>query len=238
MIIANAKQQQLLLEVGKLDLAISRAQVVLDAAEKNEKVDQLRSLLLETSERLLQSHATEERLQSEIKKVAADVEMVEARIRHDETKSNQVTTEREQKAVNQELQSLKSRLSNLEDQELGLMDELDAASVQVEEVTQERTKLSLELEEAIQKQHGEALTANAQLMELASKRQAAFESLDLELQSLYSRKAQRGIAVAQTLGRDCSACRLSINAVQFESMMAEPSDNVPTCPNCDALIIR
>lgn len=238
MIIASEKQQQLLLEIANLDLVVSRAQAALDETEKNLHAESLRSQVLDTSERLLQSHATVENLDSEIKKLATDVEMVEARIEHDKQKATQVTNEREQKAVTQEIESLKARLSNLEDAELNLMEQLEAARVLVEEITQIRTKLNLELEEALKKQHGEALTISAQITELTSKRTAAFANLDETLQAIYTRKAQRGIAVAQTLGRDCSACRLSINAVQFEAMLAEPADHLPTCPNCDALIIR
>lgn len=238
MIIASEQQQKLLLEVGTLDLAIARAQTALSEAEKSQTVDALRSEVLDSSERLLQAHASKENLESDIKKLAIDVEMVEARIAHDENKEKQVTNEREQKAVVQEIASLKNRLSNLEDAELELMEQLEVASAEVVSITQLRTKLNLELEEAIKKLQGETFTISAQISELSSKRQAAFGQLDAELQSIYARKEQRGIAIAQTLGRDCSACRLSINAVQFEAMMAEPADHLPTCPNCDALIIR
>ena len=238
MIIANEKQQALLLEVGSLDQAIARAGVELAAAEQSVTVDDLRNEMLATSENLLQAHAASENLQSEIKKVASDVELVEARILRDNEKAKQVSSEREQKAVTQELDSLKARLSSLEDSELQLMEALEQADAEVKVITQKRASLNLELETELSKQHGQTLTLSAQISELSAKREAAFSNLDEELQKLYAHKATRGIAVAQTLGRDCSACRLSINAVQFESMMAEPADHLPTCPNCDALIIR
>lgn len=238
MIIASEKQQELLLEVGKLDLAISRASTELAAAEENSAIDSLRNRLLATSENLLQAHASVENLESEIKRINSDVELVEARISKDNEKAKQVSSEREQKAVAQELESLKSRLSILEDSELELLETLEAAKVEVQNITQQRAKFNVELESELSKQHGQTLTLGAQLSELMEKRAALFGNLSEDLQSLYTRKAGRGIAVAQTLGRDCSACRLSINAVQFEAMMAEPSDHLPTCPNCDAMIIR
>lgn len=238
MIIASEKEQKLLLEVGTLDLAIARAQTSLANAEQGQTIQDLRSLVLDSSERLLQAHAFHENLQSDLKKLAIDVEMVEARIVHDEQKEKQVTNEREQKAVIQELANLKNRLSSLEDAELDLMEKLEAANAEVVELTQRRTQLNLELEEAIKKLQGETLTISAQISELSNKRRAAFEQLNPELQAIYTRKEQRGQAIAQTLGRDCSACRLSINAVQFEAMMAEPAEHLPTCPNCDAMIIR
>jgi predicted nucleic acid-binding Zn-ribbon protein len=238
MITASEKQQELLLEVAKLDVTVTRVEVELENAQRSEELDKLRTMLLATSESLLQAHATSENLSGEIKKINSDVELVEQRIARDLEKAKQVSSEREQKAVNQELESLKTRLTALEDSELSLMESLEVANAEIITITQKRTKLNQELETELSKQHGLALTLSAQLSELNEKRDLAYGKLDEELQSLYARKALRGTAVAQTLGRDCSACRLSINAVQFEAMMAEPANHVPTCPNCDAMIIR
>ena len=238
MIVATKDQQKILLEVGKLDLEIAKTNRALQEVEKNSEADTLRSRLLEASERLLQAHANLENLQTEIKKLASDVELVEARIEHDEKKALQVSSEREQKAVAMELQSLKARKSDLEDAELERMNDVEEAEASIREITQERTALNLELETITSKQHGEALTLSAALADLTFEREASFHKLTEELQSIYVRKSNRGIAVAQTLGRDCSACRLSINAVEFESIMAQPEEHIPTCPNCDALIIR
>lgn len=238
MIIAGSKQQELLLETSKLDLAIARTETALAEIEKSERIEALRRSLLAASQDLLDSHAKRENIQLEIKKISTDLEMVEARIVHDDVRANNVTNEREQKAISQEIASLQSRKSNLEDAELELLEELDVAKAKVEESTAVRVRLNLELETELAKQHGEALTMNASLSEIKAKRGEAFKALEPELQAIYDRKASRGTAVAQTLGRDCSACRLSINAVQFEAIMAEPADHLPTCPNCDALIIR
>lgn len=238
MITASKTQQELLLEVSKLDLALTRIDTELKKIESNSEVESLRSELLSMSESLLEAHAKQEDIENEIRKIKDDREMVEARIKHDEKRAKAVTSEREQKAVAGELVSLSARKSALEDQELELLEEQETAKKLVEERTQNRTRLNLDLETALSKQHAETLALSAQGSEVTEKREAAFQKLNVELQELYERKAKRGIAVSQTLGRDCSACRLSINAVEFEAIMAEPADHIPTCPNCDALIIR
>lgn len=238
MLKADKQQQKLLLEVSKLDLAITKSRTELENLEKNDQVVVARAKVLETSELLLGAHAKQEDIDNEIRKISADLEMVEARILHDQERAKRVSSEREQKAVNQELASLEARKSVLEDTELQLLEDLEEAKNSVTHFTQERAALNLQLEEELSKQHGLSLTLSAQLQELQDKRELAFNGLDPELQATYARKALRGIAVSQTLGRDCSACRLAINAVEFEAIMAQPSDQVPTCPNCDALIIR
>lgn len=238
MINATKAEQATLLELGKLDLELTKSNSALVALERNSEVDGLRGQLLEASDQLLQAHAKQENLQTELKKIASDVELVEARISQDQAKVLQVTSEREQKAVTQELASLAARKSNLEDSELETLEALEVAEQEVKQLTQARATLNLELEKAMAKQHGEVLNLSAAVAELQAKREQTFAKLSAQLQELYTRKSSRGIAVAQTLGRDCSACRLAINAIEFEAIMAQPEDQLPTCPNCDAFIIR
>ena len=156
----------------------------------------------------------------------------------DKKRAKQVNSDRELKAVEQELANLATRKSNLEDAELELMEELEGAKGKLSELTSKRAALSLELETALEKDHAKGLHISANLSELTSKRTELFGQLDSELSATYERKASRGTAVAQTLGRDCSACRLAINGVEFDAMLALPYESIPTCPNCDALIIR
>lgn len=238
MLKASKQQQTLLLDLFKKDLEITRLKTELQQIENSSDVEKLRQQILATSERLIASHANADNLRSQIDKHNSDLELVEARILQDEARAKSVSSEREQKAVAEELASLLGRKGELEDSELQLLGELEISEKELEELTQERTSLNLNLEELLSKQHAAALNLSANIQELSAKRETEHSGLDSELAVIYDRKSARGIAVAQTLGRDCSACRLAINAVEFESMMNEPADHLPTCPNCDALIIR
>ena len=238
MLSASHEQQQLLLEVSHFDSEITKLNLQLKQIEANSAADGLRKLVLESSEEVLQFNADSERIESEIKKLNADLNLVEDRIAFDKKRSQQVNNDRELKAIEHELSSLEARKSTLEDSELELMEELESTKAKLQELTSKRAKLSLELEAALEKDHAQGLNISANLSELQAKRAVSFAKLDAELAAVYERKASRGAAVAQTLGRDCSACRLAINGVEFDAMLSLPIESLPTCPNCDALIIR
>lgn len=238
MITASKKQQGLVLRLSELDLQLSRTRNQLRSAETNSEIDELRGQSLQASEAMLAASSNVERLQDEVVKVLADIDMVEARILQDEKKAKAVNTDRELKAVELELASLQSRKAALEETELDYLQQIEDGNKALTEISQTRASISLKLEEELGKLHGQSLNLSAQVTELASKREALSEEIEPSLLAIYDRKAERGVPVGQTLGRDCSACRLAINGVEFDAMMALPEDALPTCPNCDALIIR
>jgi predicted nucleic acid-binding Zn-ribbon protein len=238
LITASKKQQGLVLRLSELDLQLSRTRNQLRSAETNSEIDELRGQSLQASEAMLAASSNVERLQDEVVKVLADIDMVEARILQDEKKAKAVNTDRELKAVELELASLRSRKVALEETELDYLQQIEDGNKALTEISQTRASISLKLEEELGKLHGQSLNLSAQVTELASKREALSEEIEPSLLAIYDRKAERGVPVGQTLGRDCSACRLAINGVEFDAMMALPEDALPTCPNCDALIIR
>jgi predicted nucleic acid-binding Zn-ribbon protein len=163
---------------------------------------------------------------------------VDQRIVQDEKKAKAVNSERELKAVEAELNSLQARKSLLEDTELTLMQESEDAEKLIASLTAARSELNQQLEELLATVRGQTQNLSAASSELSQKRDAVAKQLEPALVEAYRRKVERGVPVGQTLGRDCSACRLAINGVEFDAMMALPEDSLPTCPNCDAFIIR
>jgi predicted nucleic acid-binding Zn-ribbon protein len=235
---ATKAEQQNLLELFQIDVLISRSQKDLTDLEFNEAIVSLRAKLLEASEGLLTASSHLEHLNTEAEKVASDEKLVLDRLALDEGKSKTVSTDRELKAIQSEIESLRARKANLEDLELELLEQIEAATGLVSQFTELRKKLSQDLESETSSLERKALSVKAQTAELHSKRELSASTLPSELLEAYTRKSLRGVAVSQTLGRDCSACRLAINSVEFDVIMAKPDDVLPTCPNCDAFIVR
>ena len=238
MFTASKQQQRMLLEVSELDARTLRLRANLKSAESNSEIEELRSSLLVASEDLLNSHSQQEKLQADLAKFISDLELVDKRITQDRLKAKAVNSDRELKAVETEISSLEDRKSALEDGELEIIELLEGADATVSSLSQQRTSMHARLEEEMSKLRSISLDLSTQISELQGKRHAITESLDEQLLSSYERKALRSVSVGQTLGRDCSACRLAINGVEFDAMMALPEDSLPTCPNCDAFIIR
>ena len=64
-------------------------------------------------------------------------------------------------------------------------------------------------------------------------------SLDSELFTLYERLRTRGGAGAGLLqARRCGACRIEIDRGEMSRIAAAPEDDVLTCPECGAILVR
>ena len=238
MLNATKQQQQALLELARLELELSRTNSALRVLDKNVEVGAAREAQLESAESLLDAHAKLERLQGELTKVLADIELVNQRIVQDQSKAKAVNSERELKAVEAELESLATRKGLLEDNQLNLLQEIEDSAKSIELLTSTRSELNQKLEVLLKQVQDQVDSLGAQATELGNKRESVTKEISGSLLEAYRRKAERGVPVGQTLGRDCSACRLAINGVEFDAMMALPEDALPTCPNCDAFIIR
>ena len=238
MLNATKQEQQALLELARLELELSRTNSALRVLDKNVEVGAARDAQLESAESLLDAHAKLERLQGELTKVLADIELVNQRIVQDQLKAKAVNSERELKAVEAELESLATRKGLLEDNQLNLLQEIEDSAKSIELLTETRSELNQKLEVLLKQVQDQVDSLGAQATELGSKRESVAKEISGSLLEAYRRKAERGVPVGQTLGRDCSACRLAINGVEFDAMMALPEDALPTCPNCDAFIIR
>ena len=238
MLNATKQEQQALLELARLELELSRANSALRVLDKNVEVGAARDAQLESAESLLDAHAKLERLQGELTKVLADIELVNQRIVQDQSKAKAVNSERELKAVEAELESLATRKGLLEDNQLNLLQEIEDSAKSIELLTATRSELNQKLEVLLKQVQDQVDSLGAQATELGSKRESVAKEISGSLLEAYRRKVERGVPVGQTLGRDCSACRLAINGVEFDAMMALPEDALPTCPNCDAFIIR
>lgn len=238
MLNATKQEQQALLELARLELELSRTNSALRVLDKNVEVGAAREAQLESAESLLDAHAKLERLQGELTKVLADIDLVNQRIVQDQLKAKAVNSERELKAVEAELESLATRKGLLEDNQLNLLQEIEDSAKSIELLTVTRSELNQNLEVLLKQVQDQVDKLGAQATELGSKRESVAKEISGSLLEAYRRKAERGVPVGQTLGRDCSACRLAINGVEFDAMMALPEDALPTCPNCDAFIIR
>ena len=230
--------QHSLLELSKVDLDLTRLDIKLQNLQKGTAADALRSTLIGIGDELLSAHSRVANLEQQLNKTLDDVSLVNARIKHDEAKSKELSSDRDLKAINHELDSLRNRLSLLEDSELEIMEELEKAKDQAELLTQQRTKVALELEEALKAQDAIALELSKSRSVLQANRARFASVLTPEVISAYERKASRGLAVGELEGRDCTACHFAINGVAYDSLMSEHVDNLVTCPNCDAFLVR
>jgi uncharacterized protein len=151
-----------------------------------------------------------------------------------------VTSPKELVALQADAESLKRRQGDLEDHELEVMEQVEAASTAVQELT-----ASVEAGEARLDARRQELTAATAELEVeaervSSARDAAARSLDPGLLARYEdmRRELGGVAVARLHGTTCEGCHLTLSAVSVDHLRKLGPDELPLCEECGRILVR
>lgn len=235
---ASLEQQQELLSLGALDIEIARLRRAISEASNPKATEELRTQQLEYASQLVDARGRLDAVQLEMKRAAEDLSTVEARIEKDKERLLSTSSSKDAQGIQHELETLTRRKSELEDIELGLMDDSDTANSAYEEIAAKKAVVDADLAGVMEHQEAEILKLRSGLDLTQAKRAQQASRLDSELVSLYEKKAARGIAVARLNGRECGACRMNIGATALNEINALDKDQLPTCPDCQAILIR
>jgi hypothetical protein len=235
---ATPDQQLQILRLAELDHQLSVGLGQLQLLREGAEIAALRSELIMASERLLQGRTQVENITSELKRSESDLELVEKRIAQDNARLLTVSSHKDAEGIAHELVSLKARLSSLEDIELEIMERRDIANSELEALTGDRAEITARLAAAEAQAEAEIVKLQSGLSLLTTERQSVTDSLPPELVELYSKKASRGVAAGRLIHRDCDACRIALTSAAYEDVIALAQDEIATCPNCQAILVR
>jgi predicted nucleic acid-binding Zn-ribbon protein len=179
--------------------------------------------------------ASEKRLEDEIALVSDRAKAADQRLY-----SGTVNIPRELTALQDDIDSLQRRQRQLEDQELELMEQaepLDAALAELATVRAEIDRDAVKLSAAVAEVEAEA---DAELADIAAKRESAIDGVPTELLGEYERLrgALGGIGVARLNGNRCEGCHLALSAVDVDRIRHEPDDALVHCTECSRLLVR
>ncbi len=233
-----------LLEVQELDLAA-------DAARKRSENLPERTLLprlvaegaaIETrlaaarSDRMARE-AEEAELGRAVSQIARDIESAEV-----ERYSGKRFDQDEAKAHEQSQTRLHEKQAALEEEEMRLLEAIEAIEVRIEAEEAARVANRAEVakaEEAIREVEAEVAIELERLLET---RQAICAGIPKDVMAAYERvrgqnqKAGRGAAVLVE-GR-CGGCRIKLPSLEKTRMMAEPESALIQCPQCRRVLVR
>lgn len=176
------------------------------------------------------------------KRIDDEVATVQARRNDIETKlyDGSVTATKDLLALQEESGHLAQRQHDMEDDELEVMEQLEAIEARAAEARADLERA----EQAVTANHAELEVALAevddQIQATSAERASAVVSIPAELLARYEalRSDMGGIAVAQLINNSCSGCHLSISAVEADRMKNLPDDEVINCDSCGRLLIR
>jgi len=235
---ATQNQQQDLLSLANLDLEISRSKATITTIASGAQFTKLREQQRELAGRLIAARNQLDTVELELKRSEADLELVESRIKKDKERLASTNNAKDAQGIQSELESLARRKSDLEDIELAILDELEAAKAVFATVAVDKAAIDEELDKGVSAAEGELLKLRSGLDLKQNDRAKQFAALPTELAELYNKKASRGVPVARLIGRECGACRISLGASAFNEVESLARDEIATCPECQAILVR
>ena len=175
-------------------------------------------------------------------KVDADVEQVKARRTRDRDRMDQglVTNPKDLERMQHELVSLERRISTLEDEELEVMERLEAAQQELDRATTELAEVDARLAEKTAARDEKDAALAAELAEVTAERGPTAEGLPDDLVALYDRlRAQKGgVGAAALRARACGGCQLTLDNAELAVIRSAPTDEVIRCEECQRILVR
>ncbi len=235
---ATPGQQQLLLKTHELSTELQRAKRTLAELESGAALRELQAEMRASSEVLLSAQQRYEEFEVDIARVLTDIELVDSRIERDLARLATSSNPKDIGGVQSELAALESRKSLLETSELEFLEARDAAGFEVAEAKKLRDELIEKIAAVEATIHVELGKLQSSVSIVESEIRATRSSLPEDLMAQFDRKASRGVPIGRLIDRACGTCHLSLTSAVYSDVMSSAEDELPTCPNCEAFIVR
>ncbi len=181
-------------------------------------------------------------LTREQRKADADVEQVKARRVRDQQRldGGMVTNPKDLERLQHELVSLDRRISDLEDEELEVMERLEAVQIELGHLGAELGELDERIAALTAARDERAAALRAEATEVAQRRHQAAAELPADLFALYEklREQKGGVGAAALRARRCGGCSLELDHSELAAIAKQPSDTVVRCEECSRILVR
>lgn len=235
---ASDSQQADLLTLSNLDLEITRARVALSVLTSGEAFSQLRQSQRDAASSLIESRNLLDSVELELSRAESDLKLVEQRIEKDNLRLNQTSSSKDAQGIQSELETLKKRKSELEDLELAVLERKEEVEAAYQTILSDKKTIDDELAAAESANETEILKKRSGLDLMTQQRAQQVGRIDGELFTLYEKKSSRGVAVGRLINRECGACRMTIGATALAEITSLAPDEIATCPDCQAILVR
>lgn len=177
----------------------------------------------------------------EQRKADAEVEQVRSRRERDEQRlaSGAISNPKDLESLQHELVALQRRIGTLEDAELEIMEALEGSERDLAEVLAAIAEIDAELVELAARRDAAGGQIDAAAQEAQAERATLAASVGADLLALYEKlRGQYGTGAAALRARRCEGCRLELNGSDLRDIAARPDDDVLRCPECGRILVR
>jgi predicted nucleic acid-binding Zn-ribbon protein len=230
--------QAALLKLCEVDIEIERIKSVISKAVNSTELSAKSQELSDYSGEVIASRTNFENLNMEARKADDNLHMVEERLTRDKERLSQTSSPKDAQAIQSEVESLTIRKEELEEVELEILERLEVAKQELDEISLKREKTSNDLEQLRVKIQIEVDELKAQGRKLVADKEVLTSKVPAEILEKYTALAARQIAVGKIESRSCTACRMGLTANTIDSLSDLPEDEIGSCPECLAMIVR
>jgi len=230
--------QSALLKLSEVDLEIDHIKAEINKAISSQELSDVRAALSKASEDLLVARTAYENLHMDQRKADDNLHLVEERIARDRIRLNQTSSPKDAQGMQSEIESLLKRKEELEDAELEILEQLEAAQRTLNEVTQHRDELAAKIDRLQSEIQVHVDELKVRGRKLSADKEILVSKISAEVLTRYQGLAAKQIAVGVVENRACSACRMGLTASTIDSLSSLAEDELGSCPECLAMIVR
>lgn len=230
--------QSALLKLSEVDIEIDRIKNVISKAVNSPELSAKSQELSELSGEVIAARTNFENLQMEARKADDNLHMVEERLARDNERLNQTSSPKDAQAIQSEIESLTLRKEGLEEVELEILERLEVANQELDEISKQRETCSKELEELREKIQVQVDELKSQGRKLVADKETLTSKVPADILEKYKALATKQVAVGKIESRSCTACHMGLTANTIDALADLPEDEIGSCPECLAMIVR
>lgn len=228
------EQIKQLVELQKVDDVIFSVKSELeDAPEELRKLEERFNEVEASRNRIIEKL---EVLQSQQKRLAAEIDDDSARLKKSKNKLMQVENTREYSAMMREMDSMEKSNRSREEEKVRLLEELQAGNERLEEIDRSYTELKAELEvksDGLQEKLNEC-EAKLETLEKQRKDAAAYVPLPVFQRYEFIRSRLDHPVIVSVKEGVCTGCNIAIPPQSYVEL--QRGQQILSCPNCQRLI--
>lgn len=239
---AAATAQLRLLDVQATDTAISQLEHRRRALPEHAAIAEAKLQRGKLAEALVAARTRVSDLQLEQQKAEADLTPVrERRVRDQQRVDGGLVTDPKQlNALLEEIQHLGRRIGELEDAELEVMEQLEDATAEHDQLAEQLSELENSARALIASRDQQLTELDAELAQHNSVRSTMTADLPADLLALYDKIRVRsgGLGAAELKGGRCGGCQLTATPIALAGYNAAAADYVVRCEECERILVR
>lgn len=181
-------------------------------------------------------------LELELRKAEADVEQVRARRDRDQQRmdSGAVSSPKDLARMQTELASMVRRIEVLEEEQLDVMERMDAARAELDRDSAELAAINARGRDLVAARDAHGAEIDAEIAAVEPTRAAELTGIPAHLLALYDRLREQkgGIGAAELRRRQCNGCMLTLDNAELSEIRAKDADEVVQCEECQRILVR